>query len=441
MLIPKNLQCRIVAALLNGRLPEGYTLGQLERLYIAFDEPWRTYLGPLLDAQAMPAGVERASFINSYVGITPEHRDVVSGEVERSVHVPPLDELALPEIEWLWEGWIPRGMLTLFGAMPSAGKSYVALDLARRVIAGTTFPDGTPVPEGGPVIFIDAENVPQIHNRRATAWGMDRSQLYLMGPGENRLMIDLSREPERDRLVEWAWAKRPILIVVDSLSSVTTRGENKVEDVRDIFIFLNRVALDYGCGMLVIHHLRKPGAQFPSPKTLTFHELRGSSHITAMSRSIIGLHWVQTGPRRDLNDPRRMEVLKTNLCRYPEALGVAFRTLEKDPQVAEIVYGDVPTGYQEPTRQAKCAGWLLGVLREGGELPPAELVSMAAEAGFSRATLFRARRELGAQVLDTRGRRYPDNKWALAPDVAGRKKSGDRRPASSKKDKKKTSEA
>ena len=64
--------------MLNGRLPEGYTLDQLERLYIAFDEPWRTYLGPLLDAQAMPAGVERSSFINSYVGITPEHRDVVS---------------------------------------------------------------------------------------------------------------------------------------------------------------------------------------------------------------------------------------------------------------------------------------------------------------------------------------------------------------------------
>jgi hypothetical protein len=174
---------------------------------------------------------------------------------------------------------------------------------------------------------------------------------------------------------------------------------------------------------------------------LTFHELRGSSHITAMSRSIIGLHWVQTGPRRDLNDPRRMEVLKTNLCRYPEAMGVTFRTLENDPQVAEIVYGDVPSAYQEPTRQAKCAGWLLGVLREGGELPPAELVSMAAEAGFSRATLFRARRVLGAQVVDTRGPRYPDNKWALAPDVAGRKKSAGQRPASSKKDKKKTSEA
>jgi hypothetical protein len=414
MLIPKNLQCRIVAALLNGRLPEGYTLDQLERLYIAFDEPWRTYLGPLLDAQAMPAGVERSSFINSYVGITPDHRDVVSGEVERSVHVPPLDELALPEIEWLWEGWIPRGMLTLFGAMPSAGKSYVALDLARRVIAGTTFPDGTAVPEPGPVIFIDAENVPQIHNRRATAWGMDRSQLYLMGPGENRLMIDLSREPERDRLVEWAWAKRPILIVVDSLSSITTRGENKVEDVRDIFIFLNRVALDYGCGMLVIHHLRKPGAQFPSPKTLTFHELRGSSHITAMSRSIIGLHWVRTGPDRDLNDPRRMEVLKTNLCRYPEPIGVCFRPLESDPEVAEIVYGEVPQPHRAPTQRTECSQWLAALLEKHGPLPPRQVVTMAAKAGYSRATVYRARQTLGERVVDTGRSGRPDNRWALA---------------------------
>jgi hypothetical protein len=33
-----------------------------------------------------------------------------------------------------------------------------------------------------------------------------------------------------------------------------------------------------------------------------------------------------------------MEVLKTNLCRRPGALGVAFQAMESDSQVAEIVY-------------------------------------------------------------------------------------------------------
>ena len=74
-------------------------------------------------------------------------------------------------------------------------------------------------------------------------------------------MIDLSDDYDRDRLVEWAWTKRPALIVVDSLSSVSSKGENNVEDVRGIFSFLVRIALDYQCCMLLIHNLRKPGAK------------------------------------------------------------------------------------------------------------------------------------------------------------------------------------
>ena len=42
----------------------------------------------------------------------------------------------LPAITWLWPGWIPVGLLSLLGAAPGAGKSLVALDLARRIIHG-----------------------------------------------------------------------------------------------------------------------------------------------------------------------------------------------------------------------------------------------------------------------------------------------------------------
>ena len=45
-----------------------------------------------------------------------------------------LDALAetLPPVEWVWPNWLPRGMLSLLGAAPGAGKSLVGLDLARR---------------------------------------------------------------------------------------------------------------------------------------------------------------------------------------------------------------------------------------------------------------------------------------------------------------------
>ena len=57
-----------------------------------------------------------------------------------------LDQLSagIPPVSWLWPGWIPRGMITLLCAAPGAGKSYLALDLARRLIAGLPWPDGAP---------------------------------------------------------------------------------------------------------------------------------------------------------------------------------------------------------------------------------------------------------------------------------------------------------
>jgi hypothetical protein len=147
--------------------------------------------------------------------------------------------------------------------------------------------------------------------------------------------------------------------------------------------------------------------------------MRGSSHISTMSRSVIGLHWVRTGPEPDMSDPRRMDVLKTNLCRYPQAIGVHFQPMRNDPGVAEIAYGATPEGYRAPTRQDECAAWLLGLLEERGALPADHVVTLGREGGFSRATVFRARRQLGAQVIDTRGPRIAHNKWALPGSPEG----------------------
>lgn len=413
MLIPRNIQCRIIVDLLNDRLPEGYSLQELDALLCAFDEPWQSYLGPLLDSMAIPPGLDRAQFQARYARLTAEHREMVYAEAERTPHIPALGDLRLPEIEWLWEQWIPRGMLTVLGAMPAAGKSYLALDLATRLIARTTFPDGAPVGEGGPVIYVDAENVPQILNQRARAWGTDRSQLYVMGPADEQLALDFNHADDRDRLVEWAWKKSPALIVVDSLSSISARGENSVEDVRDIFSFLSRVALDFRCGLLLIHHLRKPATGCPPPGCLTFHELRGSSHISAISRSIIGLHWVQTGPLPRPDDPRRLEVLKTNLCRYPPPIGVSLHPLAHDPEVAGLTYGEVPPAYRQPTKRDECVRWLRELLGQHGPLAPGQVMAMAQGAGFSRATVYRARQQLGQGLLETRGARPADLRWAI----------------------------
>jgi replicative DNA helicase len=326
------------------------------------------------------------------------------------------DELAatIPEIEWLWQSWIPRGMLTLLGATPGAGKSMIALDLSRRVIHAKPFPNGAPNPcvDGAPVIYIDAEVVPQIIKERVERWEMDASRLFLMLPRPND-MIDFSRIEYQEQLRNMVASIKPALIIVDSLSSITSKGENSIEDVRAILGFLNELANTHNVAVLIIHHLRKrSGAQMALPGfELGIDDFRGSSHITAMARSIMALSVVQTGPEHDPNGPRKLSVVKSNLCRIPDAIGCEMVPLH--PAGVMLRWDSVaPEPYKAPTKQDECTNWLRNLLRESSNpLKPKEIVQEGRNEGFSRPLIYRARKELGRHVQDTTGRRDPNNKW------------------------------
>ena len=118
-------------------------------------------------------------------------------------------------------------------------QSLIALDLAHRIIAGDPWPDGAPMTRpGAPVIYVDGENVPQILNERAVNWQMDRSNLYLLLPDEDDIILDLSQPHYQNKLAEMAYRQEPALIVVDSLGSIMGKGENAIEDVRQILAYL-----------------------------------------------------------------------------------------------------------------------------------------------------------------------------------------------------------
>ncbi len=379
-----------------------------------FAEPWQAAYRAI---RAAEAGQEIQA-LRAVLADRPD-RDAIIGAILATVPgeqpvFPSLREIAgsLPPIEWLWPNWIPRGMLTLLGAAPGAGKSFLAMDLSRRIGLDEPFPDGSPQPlPGGNVIYVDAESVPQILSERARLWQMDTSRLYLMRP-EGKLYIDFGDLADRDHLVEMALHLDPALIVVDSLGSISSKGENNVEDVRDLLGFLNRLALDTQCGLLLIHHLRKRGV-LPLVDVLTVDDFRGSSHIIAMSRSVLGLSIVQAGPEPDRNGPRRLEVVKTNLARHPEPLGMTFKPLH--PKGVWLEYStEPPQPYRQSTKAEECSAWLVSLLEESGATRPQEIVEQARAEGFSRRTVYRARETLGEQVVDTEGHKHPENCWALA---------------------------
>jgi hypothetical protein len=386
-------------------------------------EPWRTCWQAL---DEVPPEQGRQALVLAMQ----EHpeRDAILGAIFSAQpgaplgHFPSLQEMhdagMIPPIEWLWPDWIPLGMLSLLTGEGGAGKSMLALDLANRITAGTPFPDGAPVPRpGAPVVYVEAEAVPQLHDQRTEWWQSDRSKLHLMLPGPDELFIDLNEPACRDRLVEMVTTVNPALVVVDSLSTISLKGENNKEDVVQLLGFLSRVANGFNIGLLLIHHLRKRvGGQLSFG--LTQDDVRGSGHIVAAARSVLGLSLVQTGPETDKNGPRRLEMLKTNLSRYPKPIGCQLVPLH--PQGVYWKYGEAPERYRAPTKVDACADWLLATLQEHGEpVKPKDLVELAAEEGYGRAILYKARKLLEGQVVNTAGRKNPDNRWALAKGEEG----------------------
>jgi hypothetical protein len=250
-----------------------------------------------------------------------------------------------------------------------------------------------------------------------------------MLPSEAYGMIDFGREAEQERLLELVHDLEPELVVVDSLSSISVRGENNVEDVRGTLGFLGAVAREYQVGLLLIHHLRKRGQGSPAMDLVTADDFRGSSHIIAMARSVLALSIIQQGPEPDRNGARRLEVVKTNLSSYPPALGVRFEPIHRPVRgeaglpsplhtsspIPRVVYGAVPQRYCEPTQTELCSQWLVDLLAEAGEpLPPREVVALAGQAGFKKGILYRARKKLEGTIVDTGAWRSPRNRWALA---------------------------
>ena len=317
----------------------------------------------------------------------------------------------LPETSWLWPNWIPQGMLTVMAAWPGVGKTYVALDLAKRIIHNEPAPDDQPLNiNSGNVIYVDAEDFLAAISSRASAWGMKTKQLYPFRRPP-RDILDLNNRDYQDLLIDMVYDLRPDLIIVDSLSGINPKSENNIEDMREIMGFLAELPEQFNTACILIHHLRKPGK---SHAGVNMHDLRGSSHLTAVARSIIGMDALST---TNPNGPRWLKVIKTNLCPYPQPIGIAFKPHPKNPAIANLYY-DKSLTKRADSLTATCADWLIEILTEE-PWPYTEICERATELEppFSQNTIQRAREYINTStaytITDTHGPKITGNKWQL----------------------------
>lgn len=252
------------------------------------------------------------------------------------------------EQEWLWEGRIPLGEVTVLAGDSGIGKGFLMADLAARVSNGDTMPDGSPGPEAGSVVMVTPEDNPETATvHRLTAAGADLGRVHDITETPEGEAFELARDggsmPYLHQVARELGDVR--LVIIDPLTAVSSVSLGAVVTVRrNIMRPAQLFARDTGAAVLIVHHVTKSG------------EVAGSKGLRDAARSLLRVEVDGQDARN-----RVLSVLKTNVTKREQVPDVRYRiggegtaaavewqpgtvTTKPEPAAAEVLVAEA-SGY------------------------------------------------------------------------------------------------
>ena len=302
------------------------------------------------------------------------------------------DLMALPEIEWLWRGYIPLGLITLVVGQPGSGKSAFAQDLAHRLAQGKIFLDGSLIVESSKTLWIDAEGAKGILGQRVKDWGMDPDQFIL--PHQGEIYGDFNLNPiSRDLIESTLEEYAPKLVVIDALTGIHSGDEKVAKDMKGVLDQLQLWASKFNCAVIVVHHLNKGDVRF-NKDLITLDRVRGSTQIGASARSVLAIDdLVADGCGSAIGDSpdKRVYQIKNTLGKL-EADPIHFKITGKG-----VVCTDRSrtTPRRIESQKEKAMRIIMEALGKSKEpIPATMMMAMLVEEGIPESTWKRAKEEL-----------------------------------------------
>ncbi len=328
-----------------------------------------------------------------------------SSSVQRTLYLQWGHEVVSQPVEWLWEPWLPRGMVIVLDGEPGVGKSSLMMDLAARITTGLPFPGESAAREPGIAMIIPMEDpIDSIVKPRFEAAGGDLRRVAFFGGvtevnenGEAQAILQLPRD--LGLIADLCRQQRPAVVIIDPLFAVLGVDENgryvmanDDQSVRQLLIRLKLVAEETGVLFILIRHLNKGGHGNAVARG------SGSIGISAAARAVLLA-------ARDPNDPKGciLAMAKTNVsgtCRSRryKIVGKGASSIvawgdECDVSANELTSPGAAAEYQERAVMA-ASDFLETVLEDGGKTW-AQLVALADNEGIAEITLRRAREKIG----------------------------------------------
>lgn len=344
---------------------------------------------------------------------------MMDGSQVRKPRVTKLSDVVAEQVEWLWPGRIPLRKLSLPSGDPGLGKSFVTIDMAARVTTGNAWPDkpGGLNPVGSVVLVSCEDGLADTVLPRLKAAGGDPSKVIAL---EGVDVVDKDGEmiarpfnlADDLAVLEQVLIDNPDtrLVIIDPVGAYGGKTDtHKDNQVRAMLAPLGELAARYRVAVVMVAHLSKGKSSNPLYKSM------GSIAYVAAARAA----WLFF---KDQGDPTRRLILLGKLNIAKEPMGLAYRLTdgkvdwESDPvELTAAQY--VEQEDQKPERRKpdgeRCkAEQLIQEALRYGELDSSVVDQMASDAGVSRATLHRAKDNIGVKARKV-GRVW---KWSL-PDV------------------------
>lgn len=309
-------------------------------------------------------------------------------------------------IQWLWDGRIPLGKLTILDGEPGLGKSTLVCELAACISTGRLLP-GQTVPLIGDVLLLNAEDAADDTIKpRLEAAGADLARVHVH-TGLLKIPDDLHKLEE----IVNAYPIR--LIVIDPLMAYLARNSHKDQDVRQALTPLAQLAQRHNIAVLIVRHLNK------RTDASALHRGGGSIGIIGAARSglLLGV---------DPDDPQKriLAVSKSNLAKTPNSLRLALCSVGDTAKIewlgecnqdADQLVG--PRESEEARSALADAGDFLRQALSDGALQQSKLLELANAEGIKPGTLKRAKRQLAIASIKLPGQRG-EWTWALPGSTA-----------------------
>lgn len=382
----------------------------------------------MIDMAALKHSLPREEAIRTAVGrgMTPEQAEAAYDELPprtdgegRSITLQPFSEIQSKRTDWLWEGRIPRGMISLLVGDEGLGKSALLLGISAKLTHGTL--EGDYYGDPSNVALLTTEDDPARTMRpRLEAAGADMDRVFMIKLKRNGQDSGICFPQDAGALGRALGEANVRLAGIDPMAATLDPKVNtwKDTDVRGALTPLIAAAEEHDFAVLGALHTNKRSNASAREKAM------GSAGFQQLPRSALLL-----GQDPDDQDRRVLAHFKCNVGKRQPSLSMTLeqRTVNVEGKPYEYpvaVLGgesmfsadDIARGLSDSSEVDKALNWLYGYLSDGDK-PAAQVQQDARDTDHKWRTVERAKTRSNG---DIRSEQRSDGWWwKLTEGAAG----------------------